>query len=77
MCSDDKETDDSDFQFRSKSGVFHEEKKEGKFCSDDYCSRENDDEIDDMLASDEDEDLSPYSENKISNSAEVKQDKTI
>ena len=76
MYSDDKETDDSDFQFRSKSGVFHEETKD-KFCSDDYCSRENDEEIDDMLASDDEEDLSPYSESRISNSAEVRHNKTI
>jgi len=61
LYSDDKDTDESDFQFRSKSGVFHEEKKD-QFCSDDYRSRENDEEIDDMLASD-DEDLTPYSNN--------------
>ena len=54
-----------------------DEEEKDKFCSEEYCSRENDDEIDDMLDSDVEDDLSPYSANKNSNSAEVKQNEQI
>lgn len=51
--------------------------EEDKFCSEEYQSRENDDEIDDMLDSDVEEDLSPISGNKNISSAEVKRNEQI
>ena len=48
----ENDTDISDFQFRSKSSYFKEEKKD-HFCSEKLQQDDDDDELDDLLGSDE------------------------